>query len=85
MLAEQSSPLRPGSQFTSSDPPGIAQTGHIPPPSGPRSRYTLRHLSDCVVIICGLQTEKSSRTEALSLYLLPQRLTIIGTQHTRTG
>lgn len=35
MLAEHSSPLRPGSQFTSSDPPVIAQTGHIPPLSGP--------------------------------------------------
>lgn len=85
MLAEQSSPSRSGSQFISSDPPGIAQTGPIPPPTGPRNWYTLRHLSDGVVIICGLQIEKSSRTEALSLYLLPQRLTMKGTQHTHSS
>lgn len=64
--------------------PGIAQTGHITPPSGLLEPV---HIAASASVIrccnCLWVPEKSSRAEASSSHLLSQLLTVIGTQHMR--
>lgn len=80
--AEQSSPSRSGSQFTTLNPPGIAQTGCITPPSGLLEPV---HIAASASVIrccnCLWAPEKSLRAESLSSHLLSQLPSVMGTQH----